>query len=148
MTISDIEPDTTIQPDTTGDAPDTDQDPIFTPYRVLPHHAPVAMALVNREPFGCKNSSQFPQFQPLLTLRSPKPQQQPNPPKLSLDLSNQPRNPLNPNPNPKPERRTPPRTPAERSPPRRRCHLLSLSRLQRRRRAPPLPEWDERDDRE
>ncbi|KAJ5316621.1 hypothetical protein PENANT_c019G08007 [Penicillium antarcticum] len=48
---------TTIQPDTTGDAPDTDQDPIFTPYKVLPHHEPVAMALVNREPFGSPNHS-------------------------------------------------------------------------------------------
>ncbi|KAJ5991444.1 hypothetical protein N7522_011651 [Penicillium canescens] len=54
---------TTIQPDTIGDAPDTDQDPIFTPYRVLPHHEPVPMALVNREPFGSPNhsNSQTPQ---------------------------------------------------------------------------------------
>jgi hypothetical protein len=56
MTIADVKADTTIQPDTTGDALDADQDPIFTPYKVLPYHEPVAMALVNREPFGCKNT--------------------------------------------------------------------------------------------
>jgi hypothetical protein len=44
--------DTTIQPDTIGDAPDSDQDPQMNPYIVLPRHDPVPMALVNREPFG------------------------------------------------------------------------------------------------
>ncbi|CAG7917080.1 unnamed protein product [Penicillium olsonii] len=48
---------TTIQPDTTGDAPDSDQDPIMTPYMLLPDHEPFAMAVVNREPFGCEYSS-------------------------------------------------------------------------------------------
>lgn len=46
--------DTTIQTDTTGDAPESDQEEISTPYMVLPRHEPFAMALVNREPFGCK----------------------------------------------------------------------------------------------
>jgi len=44
--------DTTIQPDTVGDAPDSDQEPRMTPYIVLPRHDPVPMALVNREPYG------------------------------------------------------------------------------------------------
>ncbi|KAK9850561.1 Phospholipase D/Transphosphatidylase [Penicillium brevicompactum] len=48
---------TTIQPDTTGDAPDSDQDPVMTPYMVMPPHEPFAMAVVNREPFGSPNHS-------------------------------------------------------------------------------------------
>ncbi|KAJ5667673.1 uncharacterized protein N7477_006243 [Penicillium maclennaniae] len=36
---------TTIQPDTLGDAPDSDQEPRMTPYIVLPPHGPVPMAL-------------------------------------------------------------------------------------------------------
>ncbi|CAG8188807.1 unnamed protein product [Penicillium salamii] len=48
---------TTIQPNTTGDAPDSDQDPTMTPYMVLPRHEPFAMAVVNREPFGSPNHS-------------------------------------------------------------------------------------------
>ncbi|CAI7656830.1 unnamed protein product [Penicillium glandicola] len=48
---------TTIQPDTTGDAPDSDQDNMFNPYMVLPRHEPFPMALVNREPFGSPNHS-------------------------------------------------------------------------------------------
>jgi hypothetical protein len=44
--------DTTIQPDTVGDAPDSDQVPQMNPYIVLPRHDPVPMALVNRGPFG------------------------------------------------------------------------------------------------
>ena len=54
---SNIHLDTTIQPDTTGDAPDSDQNPIMTPYMLLPDHEPFAMAVVNREPFGCEYSS-------------------------------------------------------------------------------------------
>lgn len=53
---SDIALDTTLQPDTTGDAPDSDQNPVFSPYLKLPPHEPFAMAMVNREPFGCKCS--------------------------------------------------------------------------------------------
>ncbi|KAJ5582991.1 hypothetical protein N7535_001611 [Penicillium sp. DV-2018c] len=48
---------TTIQPETTGDAPPSDQKDIFTPYMVLPKHKPFPMALVNREPFGSPNHS-------------------------------------------------------------------------------------------
>ncbi|CAP80819.1 Pc12g11920 [Penicillium rubens Wisconsin 54-1255] len=48
---------TTIQPKTTGDAPDSDQDNMFNPYMILPRHEPLAMALVNREPFGSPNHS-------------------------------------------------------------------------------------------
>ncbi|KAJ6188246.1 hypothetical protein N7519_003154 [Penicillium mononematosum] len=48
---------TTIQPKTTGDAPDSDQDNMFNPYMILPRHEPFAMALVNREPFGSPNHS-------------------------------------------------------------------------------------------
>lgn len=44
--------DTTIQPDTVGDASDSDQDPGMTPYIVMPRHDPVPMAVVNREPYG------------------------------------------------------------------------------------------------
>lgn len=44
--------DTTIQPDTVGDAPDSDQAPGMTPYIVLPRHDLVPMAVVNREPYG------------------------------------------------------------------------------------------------
>ncbi|KAJ6160863.1 hypothetical protein N7470_004259, partial [Penicillium chermesinum] len=43
---------TTIQPDTVGNAPDTDQDPKMLPYILLPRHEPVPMALVNRPPYG------------------------------------------------------------------------------------------------
>lgn len=46
--------DTTIQPDSTGNAPDSDQDPRMTLYGLLPRHEPVPMALVNRESYGCK----------------------------------------------------------------------------------------------
>ncbi|KAJ5218783.1 uncharacterized protein N7498_000882, partial [Penicillium cinerascens] len=48
---------TTIQPDTVGDAPDSDQDPRMTPYIVLPRHDLVPMAVVNREPYGAPNHS-------------------------------------------------------------------------------------------
>lgn len=48
--------DTTIQPDTTGDAPDADQDPRMELYSLLPHHDPVPMALVNRFSYGCEGS--------------------------------------------------------------------------------------------
>ncbi|KAJ5169265.1 uncharacterized protein N7482_004859 [Penicillium canariense] len=51
---------TTIQPDTIGDSPEIDQDIEMTPYMTLPEHEPVAMALVNREPYG------EPLLQPLL----------------------------------------------------------------------------------
>ncbi|KKK19065.1 hypothetical protein ARAM_006082 [Aspergillus rambellii] len=43
---------TTIQPSTTGDAPDEDQQNRMQPYVVLPPHEPFPMALVNREPYG------------------------------------------------------------------------------------------------
>ncbi|KAJ5994832.1 hypothetical protein N7481_001809 [Penicillium waksmanii] len=46
---------TTIQPDTTGDAPDTDQDPRMKLYGLLPRHDPVPMALVNRYSYGSPN---------------------------------------------------------------------------------------------
>ncbi|KAJ5759617.1 hypothetical protein N7520_006773 [Penicillium odoratum] len=46
---------TTIQPDTTGNAPDADQDPKMTPYILLPQHESFPMALVNREPYGSPN---------------------------------------------------------------------------------------------
>ncbi|KAJ5225933.1 hypothetical protein N7468_007158 [Penicillium chermesinum] len=49
--------DTTIQPDTVGNAPDTDQDPKMLPYILLPRHEPVPMALVNRPPYGAPNRS-------------------------------------------------------------------------------------------
>ncbi|KAK9652275.1 hypothetical protein HCH54_002233 [Aspergillus fumigatus] len=45
---------TTIQRDTTGDAPDSDQEPPMRPYVILPPHKPFPMALVNREPWGGK----------------------------------------------------------------------------------------------
>ncbi|KAJ5118207.1 hypothetical protein N7448_009921 [Penicillium atrosanguineum] len=48
---------TTIQPDTLGDSPNSDQEPRMTPYIVLPRHGPVPMALVNREPYGAPNHS-------------------------------------------------------------------------------------------
>ncbi|CAG8237011.1 unnamed protein product [Penicillium nalgiovense] len=48
---------TTIQPKTTGDAPDSEQDNMFSPYMILPRHEPFAMAVVNREPFGSPNHS-------------------------------------------------------------------------------------------
>ncbi|KAJ5928499.1 hypothetical protein N7466_007455 [Penicillium verhagenii] len=48
---------TTIQPDTTGNAPDTDQDLKMTPYILLPQHEPFPMAVVNREPYGSPNHS-------------------------------------------------------------------------------------------
>ncbi|KAH1821878.1 hypothetical protein KXX35_001128 [Aspergillus fumigatus] len=43
---------TTIQRDTTGNAPDSDQEPPMRPYVILPPHKPFPMALVNREPWG------------------------------------------------------------------------------------------------
>ncbi|KAF3391440.1 hypothetical protein F1880_007432 [Penicillium rolfsii] len=46
---------TTIQPGTTGDAAESDQEDKMTPYVVLPSHDPVPMALVNREPYGAPN---------------------------------------------------------------------------------------------
>ncbi|KAJ6010740.1 hypothetical protein N7451_002152 [Penicillium sp. IBT 35674x] len=46
---------TTIQPDTTGNASDIDQDPRMTPYILLPQHEPFPMAVVNREPYGTPN---------------------------------------------------------------------------------------------
>ncbi|OOQ82719.1 phospholipase D active site protein motif protein [Penicillium brasilianum] len=46
---------TTIQPETTGDAPDSDQEVRMTPYTLLPPHDSVPMALVNREPYGAPN---------------------------------------------------------------------------------------------
>ncbi|KAJ5364906.1 uncharacterized protein N7496_010619 [Penicillium cataractarum] len=46
---------TTIQPETTGDALDSDQEVRMTPYKLLPSHDPVPMALVNREPYGAPN---------------------------------------------------------------------------------------------
>ncbi|GFF28185.1 2-methylcitrate dehydratase [Aspergillus lentulus] len=45
---------TTIQRDTTGDGPDSDQEPPMRPYVTLPPHKPFPMALVNREPWGGK----------------------------------------------------------------------------------------------
>ncbi|KAL5337946.1 hypothetical protein BJX70DRAFT_220708 [Aspergillus crustosus] len=42
----------THQASTIGDAPDEDQDIQMEPYILLPQHAPVPMALVNREPYG------------------------------------------------------------------------------------------------
>ncbi|KAJ5831704.1 hypothetical protein N7474_000015 [Penicillium riverlandense] len=48
---------TTIQPDTTGNAPDSDQVNWMTPYVVMPLHEPFAIALVNREPYGSPNHS-------------------------------------------------------------------------------------------
>lgn len=58
MTMPNNQTDTTIQPDTTGDAPDSDQDNTFNPYMTIPRHEPFAMALVNREPFGCESKPQ------------------------------------------------------------------------------------------
>lgn len=46
---------TTIQRDTTGNAPDSDQEPPMRPYVILPPHKPFPMALVNREPWGAPN---------------------------------------------------------------------------------------------
>ncbi|KAJ5287274.1 hypothetical protein N7478_002960 [Penicillium angulare] len=46
---------TTIQPDTTGNAPDSDQELKMTPYILHPPHEPFPMALVNREPYGSPN---------------------------------------------------------------------------------------------
>ncbi|KAL5364539.1 hypothetical protein BJX96DRAFT_168364 [Aspergillus floccosus] len=46
---------TSIQPDTTGDAPDTDQEPQMKPYTLIPPHKPIPIALVNREPWGAPN---------------------------------------------------------------------------------------------
>ncbi|XHG03690.1 hypothetical protein AWENTII_006989 [Aspergillus wentii] len=45
----------TIQPCTTGDAPDSDQETPMQPYLLLPSHKPFPMALVNREPWGVPN---------------------------------------------------------------------------------------------
>lgn len=50
--------DTTIQPDTTGDAPEEDQNPLMTPYIMTPPHDPFPMALVNREPYGGEYQSE------------------------------------------------------------------------------------------
>ncbi|KAJ5698006.1 hypothetical protein N7462_000011 [Penicillium macrosclerotiorum] len=46
---------TTLQSDTTGEAPESDQEPRMMPYITLPPHEPVPMALVNREPYGAPN---------------------------------------------------------------------------------------------
>ncbi|KAE8355286.1 hypothetical protein BDV28DRAFT_155509 [Aspergillus coremiiformis] len=46
---------TTTQPNTTGDAPDCDQDIPMTPYTISPPHETFPMALVNREPWGAPN---------------------------------------------------------------------------------------------
>ncbi|KAB8076671.1 hypothetical protein BDV29DRAFT_189305 [Aspergillus leporis] len=46
---------TTTQPNITGDASDSDQDPMMTPYSISPPHEPFPMALVNREPWGAPN---------------------------------------------------------------------------------------------
>ncbi|GFF12319.1 phospholipase D Active site motif protein [Aspergillus terreus] len=46
---------TTIQHDTTGDAPDSDQELQMKPYILTPPHNPVPIALVNREPWGAPN---------------------------------------------------------------------------------------------
>ncbi|EAW14197.1 MmgE/PrpD family protein [Aspergillus clavatus NRRL 1] len=48
---------TTIQQDTTGDVPDSDQEPPMRPYVTLPPHKTFPMALVNREPWGAPNHS-------------------------------------------------------------------------------------------
>ncbi|OJJ47235.1 hypothetical protein ASPZODRAFT_151760 [Penicilliopsis zonata CBS 506.65] len=48
---------TTIQPSTTGDAPDEDQVNQMKPYVLLPPHEPFPMALVNRAPYGAPNHS-------------------------------------------------------------------------------------------
>ncbi|PYH94204.1 phospholipase D active site motif protein [Aspergillus ellipticus CBS 707.79] len=48
---------TTIQTDTTADAPESSQEAIMEPYLVLPPHDPFPMALVNREPWGAPNHS-------------------------------------------------------------------------------------------
>ncbi|KAI9369185.1 hypothetical protein BJX61DRAFT_520729 [Aspergillus egyptiacus] len=45
----------TLQPSTTGDAPDEDQVNGSEPYVLLPPHEPFPMALVNREPYGSPN---------------------------------------------------------------------------------------------
>ncbi|RAH72643.1 IQ calmodulin-binding motif protein [Aspergillus aculeatinus CBS 121060] len=46
---------TTIQPNTTGDASERDQELQMQPYIVLPPHDPFPMAVVNREPWGAPN---------------------------------------------------------------------------------------------
>ncbi|OJJ85252.1 IQ calmodulin-binding motif protein, partial [Aspergillus glaucus CBS 516.65] len=48
---------TTLQPGTTGDAPNSDQDLRMKPYVLSPPHEPFPMALVNREPWGSPNHS-------------------------------------------------------------------------------------------
>ncbi|KAJ5702105.1 hypothetical protein N7488_009653 [Penicillium malachiteum] len=48
---------TTIQLDTAGNAPDSDQDLRMEPYILLPQHEPFPMAMVNREPYGSPNHS-------------------------------------------------------------------------------------------
>lgn len=48
---------TTLQPSTQGDAPESDQEEQMTPYIVHPHHNPFPMAMVNREPWGSPNHS-------------------------------------------------------------------------------------------
>ncbi|BCR89608.1 IQ calmodulin-binding motif protein [Aspergillus chevalieri] len=48
---------TTLQPGTTGDAPNRDQDLRMKPYVLSPPHEPFPMALVNREPCGSPNYS-------------------------------------------------------------------------------------------
>lgn len=54
--------DTTIQPKTTGDSPDDDQNIQMKPYVLSPTHDPfpMAMAMVNREPWGHKHPSIHP----------------------------------------------------------------------------------------
>lgn len=89
--------DTTIQPETTGDAPDNDQEVRMTPYTLLPIHDPVPMALVNREPYGGEwNEFIFLACEIYLRLglftesvSSPQPQQHPQPPGCGLAIGNQ-----------------------------------------------------------
>ena len=46
--------DTTIQPDTKGNAPDVDEGNEMTPLIPHPIHTPIPMAMVCRKPWGCK----------------------------------------------------------------------------------------------
>ncbi|KAE8149782.1 hypothetical protein BDV25DRAFT_155747 [Aspergillus avenaceus] len=46
---------TTTQPHTTGNSPETDQNPPMKPYTLSPPHDTFPMALVNREPWGPPN---------------------------------------------------------------------------------------------
>ncbi|KAL4908284.1 hypothetical protein BDW74DRAFT_166062 [Aspergillus multicolor] len=49
----------TRQKSTTGDAPDEDQEDRMEPYILTLQHKPFPMALVNREPYGCKRYFRF-----------------------------------------------------------------------------------------